>query len=248
MSAGTVMREHEAEPVPGLPERLPAGERLLWQGAPTWRGLARHAFRTRIVAGYFGVLVGWRVAVVLADGAGVAEALVAGLWIAGLGAAAVGVLSALAWLMARSTLYTITDRRLVMRFGVALPMTINVPFALVQGASVRRRRDGGDISLEIARPNKISYLVLWPNVRPWHMAAPQPTLRALAASPKAGRFAKVAEHPVVARVLELFPGARIEEVTAPPPEVADVPDDDEMPDVDTVAFDDDTPAGKANQA
>ena len=180
MSAGTVMREHEAEPVPGLPERLPAGERLLWQGAPTWRGLARHAFRTRIVAGYFGVLVGWRVAVVLADGAGVAEALVAGLWIAGLGAAAVGVLSALAWLMARSTLYTITDRRLVMRFGVALPMTINVPFALVQGASVRRRRDGGDISLEIARPNKISYLVLWPNVRPWHMAAPQPTLRALA--------------------------------------------------------------------
>lgn len=180
MSAGTVMREHEAEPVPGLPERLPAGERLLWQGAPTWRGLARHAFRTRVVAGYFGVLVGWRITVALADGAGVAEALMAGLWIAGLGTAAVGVLSVLAWLMARSTLYTITDRRLVMRFGVALPMTINVPFSLVQGASVRRRRDGGDIALEIARPNKISYLVLWPNVRPWHMAAPQPTLRALA--------------------------------------------------------------------
>jgi len=89
--------------------------------------------------------------------------------------------------------------------------------------------------------------------QPWEIrqsrAEGDPTLREQAASAKAERFAKVAGHPVVARVLELFPGARIEEVTVPPPEVADVPhDDDEMPDADTVAFDDDTPAGKANQA
>ncbi len=32
--------EHEFEPIPGLPERLPAGERMLWQGRP-WRALAR---------------------------------------------------------------------------------------------------------------------------------------------------------------------------------------------------------------
>jgi len=33
--------EYEYEPVPGLPQRLPQGERILWQGAPDWQTLAR---------------------------------------------------------------------------------------------------------------------------------------------------------------------------------------------------------------
>ena len=54
---------------------------------------------------------------------------------------------------------------------------------------------------------------------------------------------------MVAKVLELFPGARIEEVTVPPPEAAPPPDDEETPDdADTAAFDDTTHEGKANQA
>ena len=36
--------EHDDEPQNGLPEALPAGERLLWQGSPDWRVLARHGF------------------------------------------------------------------------------------------------------------------------------------------------------------------------------------------------------------
>ena len=35
--------EHEFEAARGLPELLPAGERVLWQGSPDWRGLAREA-------------------------------------------------------------------------------------------------------------------------------------------------------------------------------------------------------------
>ena len=31
--------EHEFEPVPGLPETLPEGESMLWQGKPGWRGV-----------------------------------------------------------------------------------------------------------------------------------------------------------------------------------------------------------------
>src|SRR3546814_2473146 len=60
------------------------------------------------------------------------------------------------------------------------------------------------------------------DLQPWDVrlsrAEGEPTLREQAVSAKAERFARVADHPVVARVLELFPGARIEEVTAPPPE------------------------------
>lgn len=83
----------------------------------------------------------------------------------------------------------------------------------------------------------------------------EPTLRQQASTAKAERFARVAEHPVVSRVLELFPGAVIEEVTAPPSAdpVGETQDDDRVDDPDTVVLDDDRPAGdhpggKANQA
>ncbi len=51
------------EPVPGLPEALPEGEHILWQGAPDARHLARDAWGLRWVAGYFVLLAVWRVGV-----------------------------------------------------------------------------------------------------------------------------------------------------------------------------------------
>ena len=51
------MTEYENEPVRGLPGVPPPGERILWQGSPDWRTLARTAFHTRLIAGYFAVLV-----------------------------------------------------------------------------------------------------------------------------------------------------------------------------------------------
>ena len=49
--------EHEFEAAPGLPEALPAGERLLWQGSPDWKSLAVHVFHVRTLAVYFGVMM-----------------------------------------------------------------------------------------------------------------------------------------------------------------------------------------------
>ncbi|MEM1103487.1 MAG: hypothetical protein AAGH48_05230, partial [Pseudomonadota bacterium] len=49
-----------AEPIRGLPEALPEGERILWQGEPTWRQLAVNVFHIRALAIYFGVLMIWR--------------------------------------------------------------------------------------------------------------------------------------------------------------------------------------------
>ena len=37
---------------------LPEGERVLWQGAPSWRGVARRTLHTRKIAGYFAALIG----------------------------------------------------------------------------------------------------------------------------------------------------------------------------------------------
>jgi len=49
--------EHELEAAPGLPEPLPPGERLLWQGRPDWRQLARDAFHVDAIGVYFALMI-----------------------------------------------------------------------------------------------------------------------------------------------------------------------------------------------
>jgi hypothetical protein len=68
----------------------------------------------------------------------------------------------------------------VMRFGVALSMTINLPFNVIESASMRTRGDGSsDLPLVLMRGSRIGYLITWPHVRPWQFARPEPMLRAI---------------------------------------------------------------------
>lgn len=179
------MSDFDFEPVRGLPERLPSGERLIWQGAPEFRKLAIGAFKVRIAGVYFLLLMAWQVATRLSDGAAPGEVLASLGLLAVLAASALGMLLGLAWAAARSTVYTITTERVVMRFGIALPMTINLPFSRIVRASLKVGADGvGDIPLELARDDKVAYLVLWPHARPRHYARPEPMLRAIADAAK----------------------------------------------------------------
>ena len=59
MQARPRLTEHGLEPVPGLPEALPSGEVLLWQGAPLWSEIAQRVFLVRWVGGYFVALFLW---------------------------------------------------------------------------------------------------------------------------------------------------------------------------------------------
>lgn len=199
-------------PMPGLPAPLPEGERLLWQGRPSWRGLRRRAFHVRKIAAYCGLLLLWHVAASLHDGAG-APAIMASLaWMAPLGLAGIALPSFLAWLYARTTIYSITTRRVVIHAGVAMPMTINVPFRAIGSAALKTYADGsGDIPLALAGKDRIAFLHLWPNVRPWRVTRPEPMLRAV---PDAGRVAGIltgalrpASVRVVARAHEDRPAA-----------------------------------------
>ncbi len=172
--------EIEVEPVPGLPSLLPAGERILWQGRPEWRALARHTFRLPYLAAYFAVFVTIRAIVARQEGQGMHGALQVLLGVA-LGVGCIGVLTLVAWLNARATVYTITTRRLVMRIGVALPTTFNLPFKALASADVKSRKAGdGDIVLKIAGSDRIAWLHLWPHAQPWHMKTARPMLRAIA--------------------------------------------------------------------
>lgn len=183
------MKEYDFEPVRGLPEQLPAGEEVLWQGAPRWTALAQRAFHIRAVALYFAVLVVWRIAADWSADSSAASALMGVSWIVVLGLLAVGALTLLGWAMARATVYTITNQRVVMRVGVAIQMMMNLPFKQIRAADLRHYNDGtGDIPLLLAETAHPSYIIFWPHVRPWHFSPPQPMLRAI---PDAERVATI---------------------------------------------------------
>ncbi|MGD9298172.1 MAG: photosynthetic complex putative assembly protein PuhB [Thiohalocapsa sp.] len=172
------MSEFDLEPVPGLPENLPEGEQLRWQGAPKGGALAVRAFHARTVAIYFGLLIVFRVGYVIVAGEPLKVALLSGLWLLLLCLMAVGILALMAWAFARSTIYSITDRRVVIRFGVALPMAVNIPFKAIQSAGLRRYDGGvGDIPMVLGDGHSVNFLILWPNVRPWRFFDAQPMLR-----------------------------------------------------------------------
>jgi hypothetical protein len=179
MKPQIIGREYEFDAQYGLPERLPAGERILWQGAPDWRVLARRVFHFQAVALYFALLAAWRFADVYSD-AGPMAAWRSLAWIAPTAALGLSLLALLARWSASTTVYTLTDKRLVMRIGIVLTVAYNLPLSRIEGADLHAAGSGcHDIALTLERETRIAWLHLWPHVRPWRVSRTQPMLRAL---------------------------------------------------------------------
>jgi hypothetical protein len=175
--------------VRGLPEALPPGEVLLWQGAPTWAEVAQRVFLVRWVVGYFLILALWEILSAAMQGGEVVAAFGAAAVILLGGGVAIGILALLAKVVARSSVYSITSRRLVLRVGVALPITINIPFVAIAGAYLRNRKDGhGDIVLELLPSHRISWIALWPHCGGWSFGRPKPMLRGVANASEVARI------------------------------------------------------------
>lgn len=180
MSIESHGHEYEFEPQYGLPERLPPGEYILWQGSPDFATLARRVFRVRMLAVYFAVLLASRAGLVLGAGGELDEALRSIQWLTPVALLGLASVATLAWLTARTTVYTLTGKRVVMRVGIVLTVTFNLPLNAIASAGLRRHTDGfGDITLVLAGRDRIAWLQLWPSVRPWRFASPEPMLRAV---------------------------------------------------------------------
>ena len=185
------------EPIPGLPERPPRGEEILWQGRPATLALARTAFKLDWIAAYFAALVAWHFATATAAG-GVAAGLAHGLPYVVLGAVGLAVVLGLAHAQARAAIYTVTTARVILRVGAALPVTFNIPFAQVLAARLETLRDGtGTIALQTPADTRLAYAALWPHARPWHFRNPEPALRAI---PDAERVAALVADAAETRV------------------------------------------------
>jgi hypothetical protein len=171
--------EHEFEAAPGLPERLPADERILWQGAPQWRLVAVHVFHVRTLAWYFAAMMLLQATYLLGEPErNLFKPLLLSFL---LSVISLGILSLMAWLTARTALYTLTNKRVVMRIGVVLTLTFNLPLRMLAAASLKTNPDGtGDIALKLAGNDHIAWLNLWPHARPWALRHPEPSLRCIA--------------------------------------------------------------------
>jgi Bacterial PH domain len=175
------LKEYEFEAELGLPEHLPANETLLWQGSPDWKIVARDVLHLNKLLLYFGLLLAWVVVSSLWQGQDVLATVWRVLIITPIPALALGLVAIGAWLIARTSVYTLTNRRVVMRIGIVLSVTFNLPLRQIHAVSVRANQDGsGDILLQLAATDQIAYLHMWPHVRPWRLRRAEPMLRSIA--------------------------------------------------------------------
>jgi len=182
------------EPVHGLPEALPADEHILWQGQPNALRLAKDAWGLNWIIGYFVVLAIWRVGVSstqfpFTEAMGHGIPFLVGAVIAAL------IVYGLAYVQAKSTVYTLTNKRVAMRIGAALTMTLNLPYVCIGNAQLGLRKSGlGTLTFEMIGDTRLSYLMTWPHVRPWYMTKTQPALRSIPNAEQVARiFADAAE-------------------------------------------------------
>ncbi len=179
--------EHEFEASHGLPAALPKGEHILWQGSPDFLSLARHAFHVPTLAAYFAVLLIVRGSLVISDGLGLTAAATSVAILFPLAVIAIALVTLLAWLAARSAVYTLTNRRLVMRIGIVLNITFNLPLSVVSSAGLKLFKDGtGEIPLVLNGEDNIAYPHLWPHARPWQIKKTQPMLRCVPHAARVG--------------------------------------------------------------
>ncbi len=161
---------------PAAPTRPTA----VWSGRPDWTASLVRIWKVGWVAAWFAALLADGLRLAVAAAAGPARALAwAGEERLALVAAVVLLgLLALAALTRRSTRYTIEARSVTLRYGLALPATLVIPFAAIAQVDVRTHRDGtGDVALRLKPGQGVIYPKLWPHARPWRWMRAEPMLR-----------------------------------------------------------------------
>jgi hypothetical protein len=193
-------KDFDFESQPGLPKPLPPGEDLLWQSSPDPAALAREAFKANWILGYLLVLAVWRASVAFQAG-GFGQSVAVFLPYLVLALAAYGLIRLLARAVARAAIYSITSNRVILRIGAALQVTWTVPFTKVASASLATRpmTGTGTIALDLAPGQHISYLALWPHLRPGFGHGVQPAFRCI---PDAAQVARILSDAAQTRVNE----------------------------------------------
>ena len=151
---------------------------MLWQRSPVWQSYGRRVFHIYKIALYFGIIIAWVAGSALLSG-GLADAWRSMMWTVPPALAVIAILSVLAWSYGRTTVYTVTNKRVIIQSGLAFTTAINLPFSKLQSADMSAFGDGsGDIQLTMTGP-RILYSMIWPNCRLFALKRPLPVLWAV---------------------------------------------------------------------
>lgn len=160
---------------------LPAGERVLWTGAPDQRSLARYFLRERWVLAF----------VALSGSLGAADALrhaddamarLVGVTTLTLILATIAIVSIrlFAWQLSKTSQYVITDKRVFFNIGIVLRADANIPYSSVEDVDLQRRSDGSaDLMVTLTGTQEIPWLLLFPHMTWRGTHRGRPTFRAL---------------------------------------------------------------------
>jgi len=173
------LTEIRVKPIKPLPEPLPEGEHVLWQGVPARGSFIRRVFHFDKVALYFLIVVAWVAGSAWLDAQSVGAVARSLVWSLPPALGVLALVGGLGWGYARTSVYTITNKRVVIEGGLALTTSVNLPFSKLDRADLKTFRDGtGDIDLELSGP-RLLYSMLWPNLRWFRITRPVPALRAI---------------------------------------------------------------------
>jgi hypothetical protein len=185
MEASSPLSPDSGTWLPGVEEALPPGERVLWSGRPELWPLAFRVLHLRALVGYWVVATGFLVFGRGGDGRSLWADLA---WMGVIALVGTVLIVAGAAVVRATTLYALTERRVVLRIGVALPVVLNLPLHRIESVDLRLwERGRGDVVLTPKAGEGFGWALLWPHLRPWNFAAPQPALKAIPNAGEVGR-------------------------------------------------------------
>jgi hypothetical protein len=180
------------EEINGLPEEvgksIPSGETICWVGKPDWKSFGYHAFGVKYFLIYFFVCGLYTVSQIEPTFS-LKEFLISYTPYLISGIFAAMILLFLAYFAARHTCYVITEKRVVIRTGVALVFLLNMPFKNILSIDTKALAQGrGNVIFKVQSKKRIPYLSCWPSVKVGNFLEPIPAFRSIVDMEEVGRI------------------------------------------------------------
>jgi len=155
-------------------DAIPDGESILWKGKPSLWGFSWNLFGLKWITFYLSILSVVSIARFFASDFHTAFYIdFLPFFLSGIFASI--ILIGLAAIQAYSTVYIITENRVIIKTGAALSFLISMPFKKIKEVNLQKRGASiGTISFELFSKKRVPYISCWPSVRPWKFKKTQP--------------------------------------------------------------------------
>ena len=155
-------------------DAIPNGESILWKGRPSLWGFSWNLFGLKWITLYLSMLSIVSVARFFASDFYTAFYVdFLPFFLSGIFASI--ILIGLAATQTYSTVYIITENRVIIKTGAALSFLISMPFKMIKEVNLQKRGASiGTISFELLSEKRVPYISCWPSVRPWKFKRTQP--------------------------------------------------------------------------